>query len=417
MKCALAVVVSYCVTGLAVDSASGQFPGPNPALPAWKSGNMWNLEVTSYPRKQSDGTTTKDAKFPNKPFHMRVLINGTQHINGVNCWKIFYTCGLDAPNHLKPYVWIASTDAATGWPRKIARAPDDNTIRLERFHDVLFPVDTPAHYPFELIPFIDESRTIAPKDQPTRLILEKSVADNRTTYTATLMNADKEEVRIRQTWIKGEPWWIESERFINGEKDLSIKRVPMELMKQEQEEYWKLHPKTKTPPKPAGDDLLNLSRDSRLNGILRVVAVNPKRTVIIKQIEDLTKLTLTVAPNIANYDPKYGDLQLHDVQAWRMMKFLAERGLKNGKWVKEGDTGYRLEGEPTDPVAQTRANAGLPPLPDESGPAPAESGPKSRGWVTILIASGIGIVVGAAVVLFWRQRANRLRATAVPKAG
>lgn len=419
MKRVFVVVGCFCVLAVAVNPANGQFPGPNPALPEWKSGNIWNLEITSYPRKQSDGTTSKEADFPNKPFHMRVLINGTETVGPMTCWKIFYTCGLDAPNHLKPFVWIASTDRAGGWPRKIARVPDNTSIRLERFFDVLFPVDTPAHYPFELIPFIEENRTIAPKDQPTRLILEKSVADNRTTYTATLMNADKEEVRIRQTWIKGEPWWIESERFINGEKDLSVKRVPMELMKKEQEEYWKQHPKAKTPPKPAGSDPLYLARDGRLQGKMRVYGVNPKRADIIKKIEEVSKLTLTVAPNIADYDPKYGDLQLSDVQAWRMMDFIMTRGLVNGKWVKESDTGYRLEGEPTDPVAQTRAKAGLPPLASESDPAATsipEITPNNRRWLPALIWSGVGIALLGAGILLWRRRA-RLHAAAVPKTG
>lgn len=296
-----------------------------PAAPAstWKPPEQWLLRVETF---------APDAK-PGKQYPLFVSVSGLARVGEADCWMVIF--GPDASNpgpvDRQFWVWI---DKETSWPRKVSLHTNNDhktTPLADNLRDGTMVPGGTEGFPIEIFP-IDGSLTKTIPDSSLKLVItrEEVGAGKRFVVEARVMNEESEELRVRQTWVAGEKWWREYERYVRGQLILKATRdAPPPAITQDPETV-KFFGRTQ-----------HLRDDPRLATTLSVVAVDVALQEIVNRVQGATGVPLGLDPALERHDPQFGDWQLRDMPAWRFMDIVSQVQLVDGRWVKDGD-GYRL---------------------------------------------------------------------------
>lgn len=355
-------------------------PTVNPL--GWKFGDGVHIRMKTKP--PGDTGEWQDA------YDMHIIIGPGEKVGDITCWRLEMIPIILPRTNFDGHRALIEPDLG----EVVRLAPRKNLIAPEAIKRVEGLVISPepfGAYPFEVLPLmkVGESRSRDGK-YIMRLGKKREGVGDTSVWEAVITRPEGGALTITQKWVDGEKWWREYERTDNGEVTLSAEIV-----------IPKVYPRVEMPK----DDL---RADRRLNAKVSIVGDNPPRAEVFEKLSKATGLRITWAANLDHLKPKYGGVQWPSISAFAVMNHFKDFDVTGAKWVKVGDEGYRLEGKPKyppPPVQTVQQPEAASPVSESQGAAP----PKGRSWLTILIASSIGIVIGAAGILLWRQRAGKAR--------
>ena len=327
------VSLSIFLTGPA--AVRGQ-PKPAQAPPKdWKGDQVFRLSVETWDAARSD---TRAAK-PTAAYHVDV-----RH----------YTV---APAADMPY-WILIFEPSPGTPRRlrgsystwvykdghlVAKAEREFPRQEREEREVISFIDNSAvARPFEGMPMELVAPTLPRKfanDKGTMELLREDDGDN-ILMVAVIKIKGHDQVQITQTWRKGEIWWREYTREVNGRKVLQAK-------------FTSIIPLTQFNKEKALRENHNAHTtwDDRLTVKVNVVKQDAKVSEMIDPVLKASGVTLTVDESLRGYVPSFGYCQFKDCPAWVVVNFVASH-YHEAKWeVRKG--GYVLK------PAMTMTDAGL----------------------------------------------------------
>lgn len=337
----------------------------------WKPGDRWALSVESL---------APTPKASQQPYRVNVTVAGLDTVGATQCWRLGFSPVLGTPPafNYQYSVWVGRD---SGWVHKVRRVQLPEYLDVDRFLDVLFLCAAPPGAPLEMLP-PSPSRVVAVEEYPPLSITRSEMEGLIIMHARVIVNA-KEELGVRQTWAVGEKWWREYEHYQDGKLTLRARRIePFPPLPTN------AHPKAQ-PSRPE-EKRFALRFDARLQIRLTIEEENPDIETVLHRLEAATGLRLALDEKILAHRPKLGSLQLRQVPAWSVMEFLAERDMKNGRWVRHPD-GYLLTGEPL--VSQ-----------------PPEKSTNYRAWLIASLAV-LTLLAGALGLRWWRSQAKSTAAS------
>ncbi len=324
------VLVPFVSLLLAAPALAG--PGAHPPTALWKAGEAWRISVKCF---SPDGAAGEEAPAPVAHFGMFVAVVGTEQVEAVACWKVFFVCdnGVRADVGRGYYFAI---DKQAGWPRKVGRVHGPCAATLETLGAGAIIKGAPKGIPLEFFPLPE--RPFQAKVGLATLAVERRVSGSDITLQATYRVGGKEVLMVRQKWAQGEKWWREHERYVNGRKDLHARitqpavAAPAPPTRPTALTKAKLRPAGRWSP---------LSYDLRLQARLSLVETDPPLADVLQRLQEATGLSLTLGTGLERHDPQLGSMQMSNVPVWTIMHALSTKDLVNGRWEKVED-GYQL---------------------------------------------------------------------------
>jgi hypothetical protein len=346
---------------LAPAAALGAEPAVEPVA-RWTSGAAFQLEVAP-------------AEPDVKPFAMHVVVLWRDQSEELNSWRLLFAAHPNAPKNLGPN-HIVYVSKSSGWPRQVQLNAAGLPIQpLVSVGGLTFFDRAPRGFPVEVFPLRETNESL---DNGRTAIRVAQTPEGDTTVWEATCRTEGREVRVRQRWAAGEPWWRDYERFVNGRKDLSARRTA--IPKPAPSSQGKQSPKLPDP----GSRVLRA--DSRLQALVTVLADDPGLDTVLAKLQDATGLTFAVAPNLFSHVPSLGSVQMRNAPAWSVMDLLAQTQLRGGRWERVPG-GYVLHGE----------SAAVPPRPQPvAAPPPAEFDGTAR-----LVLAATAALLTLACGLFW----------------
>jgi len=337
-------------------------------------------------------------------------------INGVECWRVEFWPG-ENTSVTAAKCAVIHFEKTSGEIRKVVdeHGGDNNIVTVVKaFGEVRFPVQRFACIPYELFPLIEHKETTTVFK--TSLSITKTVDKDSITVEATRRDRDGTLTAIKQKWVEGEKWWREYVYSVDGKPKFAAKMAPPEKQPKSYQALLDYHNKiTSFKPKfiPMSDPGYYMVDADLDNELLSLVADYPKRSDVIKVIEEDTGLKFTVAPNLQADDILHGGFNLPRSKSWLLMEMLASPSqVKNGKWTKT-DYGYHLTGELVSPrdllepddLARLEEEEEREHREAEAAPAsipiPGPLPRCSRVWLTV---SSIAGILGITAFFLWRLR-------------
>jgi hypothetical protein len=309
----------------------------------------------------------------NGSFVVYIFASGMESANGRDCLQLTLLPGDKAPKHLQTRHRIL-VNAKSGRTEGAYTFPDRKSIPLLRAEGLGFASSAPPGVPLELFGSLEVPEFNVQEIDAHRFVtLRKQASGEFVHIEMTAFVKDIEELKVRQTWVPGEKWWREYERYVKGKKDLTAKLLNPPPLKADLEAQKKLVEDWKK-----FTELVPLGKDGRLHTRLTIVERDPELHDVLNRLGAATKLTFVLADNLADHDPDLGAMSLKNVHAFSFMELIAMRDLQNGRWTQI-DGGYRLEG------VSKRLRPPPPPK------------PFPWGWVamaiTAIVAGGVAIVL------------------------
>jgi hypothetical protein len=202
----------------------------------------------------------------------------------------------------------------------------------------------------------------------------------------TYRSSNKSEMVIHQTWIEGEPWWREFERYRDGKLELRAKLVPKPAP----------DPPLTVPVVPqiatgnsqatVVDESDNvLLKDPRLQKLVTIKLVHPRVQDILDRCNTAAGLTLTADEDVDAASPVFSAVNWVDIPVWSVMTRLAEAPSIKGQWEQDAE-GYRLTSSLRKPADLTKTTTGM------------------RIFLTTLGIVAIVSVGSVLVLLRWRKK-------------
>jgi hypothetical protein len=301
--------------------------------PAWQPGDGWPIRVSwAFHEKGAEAAD------------MNVVVLGEDEENS-NWWKLEFNAA--GPPSKTPdgesYTYILCVDKKDGWPRQAFSFVGREDLPLATFGDLRMFTTFPQGYPTEFIPDAvpmtengkspGESLTVKAGSKPGQRI-------------AIIRLAGGHVVEVRQTWVAGEKWWRDYERYRDGKLELRASRVIPEATKPAR----LAPPPAATPgvPAPPMVDLNNnpLKADARLSAKLSLNLLNPRVQDLLDRLAAATGLTFRGDPNVDFATPVFVSFTSADNPAWTIMDQLAQSAVVRGSWEKQEDGSYLLKGGP-----------------------------------------------------------------------
>jgi hypothetical protein len=356
---------------------------PDSPAQRWKITDRWNLNVEYFAPAAQEGSSPPK---PAAPFSVAVMPLDDPQKTPVGDWTILrFTASDKAPDHLRPLIsaWVLKGD---GWVDKAMRTypgkqlPVDMKILQIGYIAVITEPD--LGMPVEMLfPNLPAQKLTDPRTG-TMFELRRQEKDDRILMEATFQipdKDDKKEIRLSQTWGKGETWWRESTRHVNGRKIFHAKLASYHST--EKLEQWLRE-----------DINLLLHDDDRLNAKVTIVQDNPTAQQLFDVIQKATGVHLTVDSVLRDYEAPFGSVHLRNCPCWTVMKFIASQGFHNAQWERAGDD-YQLK-----PYGE------LPPKPPKKPPRAKTNPHRTR----LLLAAFFGGLF--LFLLFLRLISSRSRA-------
>jgi hypothetical protein len=321
-----ALLVAACVLSLGGGAfgADAQFPVPSTF---WKDGDVWRLSVDLYSRE------TPEEKKSDKRIDLTISVVGTEQVGFSPCRKLYFNPARTVSGVEESF--LVTVDEEHGWLKTVRRIDGKTNavseLRIDQIGNVSLLPSPPEGFPLELLFPGLEGREIKLVGSESALSLRKEVAGQQITMTLVLKREGREELILRQKWGKGERWWRECERFVNGRKALHARltTIPGGQQSPPRTEYSAV-----TRTRPHADD-------QRLQVPVTLFADDPPLMDVLARLHEATGLTFAVAKNLDRHDPKLGDLQFTNAPVWSVMQVIAETDLEGGHWEKT-DSGYLL---------------------------------------------------------------------------
>jgi Leucine Rich Repeat (LRR) protein len=239
---------------------------------------------------------------------------------------------------LKDKGWISKVRQ---WNPGISEQEDKEVLSINGASALVRPI---AGLPLELLPpTLSKNKYVT--DRATVELLREDDGD-AVIMVAVINIRGQDQVQITQTWKKGERWWREYTREINGRKDLHARFVSVLSVEQAAKEK-----------ALRADCNAFVSWDKRLAVKVNVFNDNPKLSDLVAVVQKASGVTLTVEDSLRGYVPDFGSCQFRDCPAWVIVNFIANHGYHKAKWENH-KSGYRLT------LATTMTDAGLKNLPD-----------------------------------------------------
>jgi hypothetical protein len=359
---------------------------PPPA--SWAAGTVWRLTVERHiPGEQSEPAYT-----------LRAVVAGKEQAGGRDCWKISFIPDKDAPFRHRVHALV---DPTLGWVVGLARsdspkkAPAPVTAAtvvglatvpphpcmaaapiyyrppaarpaavagaVVRAGDAHVLAATIEGFPLELFPLAN-GRGGGKFDARFR----RAEKGDEITAELEVTEGGRPVYSVRQTWVKGELWWREYERHVNGRKELTARLA-------------------NAPGPEAAGGKFSLRADPRLRRVLHRLPATPSLPDLLARLRQATGLRFDVSEELSGHTPDLGYLQPSDrgYYCWQVMEIIQASQLEGGRWEKL-EQGYRLSGRS---VAAAAARPGTA----------AEDATVPPGSTSVLVWTGVGL---AALLLF-----------------
>ena len=362
---------------LLLAASAGQAADPL-ALPSstWKLGDLWFFQVEQYARPATDKTYPSTPDTIEARFGLRVLVVGRERLDNRSCCQLNLVIPQnEVPPGQKDHLGLF-VERSAGWPRRLLGPP--SSAVLSTAGEVAFIRGHPRYFPAEVFPPTDLA-AVALDASGRTLAITNQLTPKGSVVEATIVNNGKEELRIRQLWREGEPWWAEYERYVEGRKDLVARRVDA--------------PQKVSSPVPATESAKGLASDPALRVRISGRWANAPLTDILSHLAEKTGRRIELDPKLADRAPALGSMALANVPAWQVMDELATKNVGQGRW-ESVEGGYRLQGR------QEIFATSTPP-----------AGVQWNYWgIAALVLALLGVVLG---VLYYRRWCGK-RATPRP---
>lgn len=341
----------------------------------WKQTDRWHLVVEYF------GPPTRKAPEGAKPtatFPVDVKPADDPEDVPVGGWTILRFTPTDkAPERLRApvFAWVLKGD---GWLGGAGQLNPDSSVpvdkKLLQIGYVSIILEPDLSLPVEMLfPNLPPQKLTDPRTG-TLFELRRQEKDDCILMEATFQIPGQDEIRLRQTWGKGDTWWRESTRYVNGRKIFHA-------------QFASYHSTEKLEQQLREDINRFLEDDDRLDIEVNIDLDNPSPQEMLDAVQKATNVPLRVASELRQYATPLGRVHLRDCPAWAVLKFVASQGFPNAQWERDGN-GYRLR---------------------PHGPLPAK--PEQRRDVTplLLLVGGMGLVLLLMWwVASWRRRAEEI---------
>jgi len=301
---------------------------------AWTGNDVLRLAVEKWPSSKNGPKATK----PTATYTVDV-----RHITDPNAedlwWLMRFDLSDSAPRNLRRpcHAWILKDK---GWLSMVRLGDADQetkeVLSINGASALVQPLDG---FPLELLlPSLPATKLTT--DRATLEVLREDDGDS-VIMVAVISIRGQDQVQITQTWKKGERWWREYTREINGRKDLHAKFVSVLSLEQVGRE------------KALREDYnAFVCWDKRLAVKVNVAGDNPKLSEFLAVVQKAAGVTLTLDESLRGYEPEFGSCTFRDCPAWVIVNFVARYGYHKARW-EEHKGGYRLK------PANTMTDAGL----------------------------------------------------------
>ncbi len=310
-------LVALCVADLLLSASWAA------AQPAWKVGDLWDLQV----------------EVPGKKEHIvHVTVSGTELVDGAVCWQLlFFPGSSEAAKSASPRHRVV-LDKKSGQPVRVLRLTDKQAVSVEKAGTAAFVTGLPQGVPLEWFAGSDAPLGRTALAGTNRFVeVRKQPAGRNYTLEMALFDGDEEQWSVRQLWMPGEPWWHTYERRVKGVVELSARRLNVPPLNDDakiaaakkSKHFVNLHPL-------AGDFKLRvyieLNKEAGLSELLL-------------RMERATGRKITLADNLKYHHPDFKSVTAPRMLAtYSIMEILAIIDLDDGRWTRTDD-GYVLEGE------------------------------------------------------------------------
>jgi hypothetical protein len=307
----------------------------------WKSTEVLRLSVEKWPAAIKGGRETRPAAYT-VDVSLLDIPTGTDLY-----WILRFDTSASAPKDLRGSrtAWVVKDG---GWIAKIGsdstREAERRVLSINGASALVQPMDG---VPVELLlPTLSKKKYVT--EEATLEVLREEDGDG-VIMVAIINIRGQDKVQITQTWKKGERWWREYTREINGRKDLHAKFHSVLTTTQVwQEKALRENPNA------------FLTWDKRLAVQVTLVKDNPKLSDLVDLIQKAAGVTLVVDDSLRGYEPQFGSCQLRDCPAWVVVNMISEYGYHKARW-HDHNKGYRLK------PATTMTDAGLKKLAGDAG--------------------------------------------------
>jgi Leucine rich repeat len=303
----------------------------------WTANDVFRLSVEKWPMSTNGPKITK----PTATYTVDVR-HVTNPTGEGPWWLLRFEPSDSAPKNLRApcSAWILKDK---GWIGKVNQENLGNSdqenkevLSINGASTLVRPIEG---IPVELLlPTLPKNKIST--DRATLELLREEDGDG-VILVAVINIRGQDQVQITQTWKKGERWWREYVREINGRKDLHAKFVSVLSVEQVGKEK-------------ALRENYNafLAWDERLAVKVNVVKDKAKLSDFLAVVQKGSGVTLTLEDSLRGYEPDFGSCQFRDCPAWVIVNFIASQGYHQAKW-EDHKSGYRLK------PATTMTDAGL----------------------------------------------------------
>src|SRR5262245_29212825 len=170
-------------------------------MDSWKAGDGWEVKVEQKSKRERVAGV----------MHIVVLAGDTWQ--KMPCWRLsFQYVGKDA----SPDRCVMLLNKVSGWPEKIVLIQPKKLldVPLREFQGARLLKELSEGFPVEV--FAPSTRETMHKEKDGFAFAFKKTVEGEQILLDAGFKLKKKEIRVRQKWFLGEPWWREYERYVDG---------------------------------------------------------------------------------------------------------------------------------------------------------------------------------------------------------